>query len=47
MQEFVAHIRASAQDLLKTIREEGHISPASDAKLKELVTQFLAGFKTS
>jgi len=45
--EFVSHIRASAQDLLKTIREEGHISPASDAKLKELVTQFLAGFKSS
>jgi len=45
--EFVAHIRASAQDLLKTIREEGHISPASDAKLKELVTQFLSGFKTT
>jgi len=45
--EFVAHIRASSQDLLKTIREEGHISPASDAKLKELVTQFLSGFKTS
>jgi len=45
--EFVSHIRSSAQDLLKTIREEGHISPASDAKLKELVTSFLSGFKTS
>lgn len=45
--EFVSHIRSSAQDLLKTIREEGHISPASDAKLKELVTGFLSGFKTT
>jgi F-type H+-transporting ATPase subunit alpha len=43
----VSHIRSSAQDLLKTIREEGHISPATDAKLKELVTQFLSGFKTT
>uniref|UniRef100_A0AC34PVV0 ATP synthase subunit alpha n=1 Tax=Panagrolaimus sp. JU765 TaxID=591449 RepID=A0AC34PVV0_9BILA len=43
--EFLIHIRANAQELLKTIREEGHISPASDGKLKELVTNFLAGFK--
>lgn len=43
--EYLAHIRANAQDLLKTIREEGQISPASDGKLKELVTSFLAGFK--
>lgn len=43
--EFLIHIRANAQDLLKTIREEGSISPATDGKLKELVTNFLAGFK--
>ena len=43
--EFLVHIRANAQDLLKTIREEGQISPASDGKLKDLVTNFLAGFK--
>jgi|UniRef100_A0AC34G1S0 F-type H+-transporting ATPase subunit alpha len=43
--EYLIHIRSNAQDLLKVIREEGHISPASDAKLKDLVTNFLAGFK--
>ncbi|CAJ0565726.1 unnamed protein product, partial [Mesorhabditis spiculigera] len=43
--EFLAHIRASQQELLKTIREEGQITPASDAKLKDLVTSFLASFK--
>ncbi|CAJ0944066.1 unnamed protein product, partial [Mesorhabditis belari] len=43
--EFLAHIRATQQELLKTIREEGQISPASDTKLKELVTGFLASFK--
>jgi len=43
--EFLTHIRANAQDLLKIIREEGHISPQTDGKLKELVTSFLAGFK--
>ncbi|GMT28512.1 hypothetical protein PFISCL1PPCAC_19809, partial [Pristionchus fissidentatus] len=43
--EYLAHVRANAQDVLKTIREEGQISPATDAKLKDLVTSFLAGFK--
>ncbi|GMR53593.1 hypothetical protein PMAYCL1PPCAC_23788, partial [Pristionchus mayeri] len=43
--EYLAHVRANAQDVLKTIREEGQISPTTDAKLKDLVTSFLAGFK--
>jgi len=43
--EFLAHIRASAQDLLKVIREEGTITPTTDGKMKDLVTSFLAGFK--
>ncbi|KAI6208313.1 ATP synthase subunit alpha [Aphelenchoides besseyi] len=43
--EFVTHIRANSQDLLKTIREEGQISPQTDEKLKTLVTSFLGGFK--
>jgi F-type H+-transporting ATPase subunit alpha len=43
--EYVQHIRTNAIDTLKTIREEGSISPATDAKLKELVVNFLAGFK--
>lgn len=43
--EFLSHIRASAQPLLTTIREEGQISPASDGQLKEIVINFLSGFK--
>jgi F-type H+-transporting ATPase subunit alpha len=43
--EFLIHIRANEQELLKTIREEGQLSPTSDEKLKNLVINFLAGFK--
>jgi len=43
--DYLIHIRSNAQDLLKTIREEGHISPATDGRMKELTTSFLAGFK--
>ncbi|KAI6182179.1 ATP synthase subunit alpha [Aphelenchoides bicaudatus] len=45
--EYLSHIRAdsNAQTLLKTIKDEGQISPATDEKLKALVTGFLAGFK--
>ncbi|EPB76157.1 ATP synthase F1, alpha subunit [Ancylostoma ceylanicum] len=43
--EFLAHIRSTQQELLKTIHNEGQITPATDAKLKEVVTNFLATFK--
>jgi len=43
--EFVTHIRANCQDLLKIIREEGEIKPETDEKLKSLVTGFIASFK--
>jgi len=43
--EYLQHIRANATDLLKTIREEGQITPATDEKLKTLVQNFIAGFK--
>uniref|UniRef100_A0A915E9R9 ATP synthase subunit alpha, mitochondrial n=1 Tax=Ditylenchus dipsaci TaxID=166011 RepID=A0A915E9R9_9BILA len=43
--EFLIHIRANAQDLLKVIREEGQLSPQTDEKLKTLVIEFLSGFK--
>jgi len=43
--EFLAHINGTHQELLKTIREEGQITPATDAKLKETVINFLATFK--
>uniref|UniRef100_A0A915D462 ATP synthase alpha subunit C-terminal domain-containing protein n=1 Tax=Ditylenchus dipsaci TaxID=166011 RepID=A0A915D462_9BILA len=39
--EFLIHIRANAQDLLKVIREEGQLSPQTDEKLKTLVIEFL------
>jgi len=42
---FVAHIRANQQELLTTIRTEGQIKEGTEAKLKECVTSFLAGFK--
>lgn len=43
--EFLDHIRSSQQDLLATIRTDGQIKPETDAKLKEVVLNFLAGFK--
>jgi len=43
--EFLQHVKTNAQDILKSIREEGHITPPTDAKLKDLVINFLAGFK--
>ncbi|VDL69172.1 unnamed protein product, partial [Nippostrongylus brasiliensis] len=43
--EFLAHIRSTQQELLKTIHNEGQITPATDAKLKDVVTNFLATFK--
>ncbi|XP_065059929.1 ATP synthase subunit alpha, mitochondrial-like [Rhopilema esculentum] len=41
---FVKHIRSTQQELLKAIQTEGHISQASDEKLKAVVTSFLASF---
>ena len=43
--EFVAHIRGSQQEVLKRIREDGQITPETEAKLKEITTNFLAGFQ--
>merc|ERR1712029_520843 len=45
--EFLQHIRGSQQDLLKKIAAEGKIDDAADAKLKEIVTNFLVGFQGS
>ncbi|XP_008559284.1 ATP synthase subunit alpha, mitochondrial [Microplitis demolitor] len=42
--EFLAHIRASHKDLTATIAKENIISESSDAKLKKVVTDFLASF---
>lgn len=42
--EFLQHIKTTEQALLNQIAQEGQISPASDAKLKEVVTKYLATF---
>lgn len=43
--EFLAHLRASQQELLKTIREAGKITEETEAQLKKVVTTFLSGFQ--
>jgi len=43
--EFLKHLRASQQDLLKQIRADGQLTKDSDAKLKQVVVNFLAAFK--
>ncbi|XP_020841419.1 ATP synthase F(1) complex subunit alpha, mitochondrial [Phascolarctos cinereus] len=42
---FLAHVISQHQSLLSNIRTDGKISEQSDAKLKEIVTNFLAGFE--
>jgi F-type H+-transporting ATPase subunit alpha len=42
--EFLAHIRASHQELLKVIREAGKLTDETEAQLRKIVTEFLAGF---
>ena len=43
--EFLAHIRSSHQELLKQIREAGKLTDETEGKLKEIVTNFIAGFQ--
>uniref|UniRef100_A0A1E1X883 ATP synthase subunit alpha n=1 Tax=Amblyomma aureolatum TaxID=187763 RepID=A0A1E1X883_9ACAR len=42
--EFLQHIRSHHKDILAPIAQEGHISEATDAKLKSIVTSFIANF---
>uniref|UniRef100_A0A8B9LI85 ATP synthase subunit alpha n=1 Tax=Astyanax mexicanus TaxID=7994 RepID=A0A8B9LI85_ASTMX len=42
---FLQHILSQHQDLLATIRADGKISDAADAKLKEVVLNFLSSFE--
>lgn len=44
--EFLAHMKASHQDILDTIAKEGKISEDVDAKLKKIVTDFAATFQS-
>jgi len=42
--EFLAHIRSSQLELLKSIREAGKLTDETEAQLRKVVTDFLAGF---
>ncbi|KRY65278.1 ATP synthase subunit alpha, mitochondrial, partial [Trichinella pseudospiralis] len=44
-QEYLKYVRANHQHLLDTIRTEGKITDETEAKLKEVVTQFMNQFK--
>ncbi|KXJ16138.1 ATP synthase subunit alpha, mitochondrial [Exaiptasia diaphana] len=44
-QAFLPHIRSTQQELLKNIYDEGQISEANDAKLKQVVIDFLSAFE--
>jgi F-type H+-transporting ATPase subunit alpha len=44
-QKFLAHLKSSQQELLATVRKDGKITDETDAKLKEVVKSFLAGFQ--
>lgn len=43
--EFLKHLKASHTDLLETIRVEGQLSKDTDAKLRQIVVDFIAAFK--
>jgi len=44
--EFSAHIKASHPDIIESIKTNGEINPETDAKLKKVVTEFVASFLT-
>jgi len=44
-EQFLALMRTQHKDILQTIASEGKISDATDAKLKKIVTDFLASFQ--
>lgn len=43
--EFLKHLKASHQDLLDTIRVDGQLSKDTDAKLRQVVIDFIAAYK--
>ncbi|KAH8878025.1 ATP synthase subunit alpha isoform 3 [Schistosoma japonicum] len=45
--DFLKFVLANHQDLLKAIREDGELKPATDEKLKKIVVDFLAGYQVS
>ena len=43
-EEYMAHIKASHKDILTAIAADGQITEATDAKLKQVVADFVASF---
>ncbi|KAK9503548.1 hypothetical protein O3M35_010082 [Rhynocoris fuscipes] len=43
--QFLEHVRSSHKDLLEKIAKDSALSPEIEAKLAEIVTSFVAGFK--
>ena len=43
--EFLQHMKSSQQELLKSIREKGMIDDNDEARLKEVVSNFLTSFE--
>jgi len=43
--EYTAHLKTSHQAMLDQIRKDGQITPETDAKLKDVITNFLAGWQ--
>ena len=42
--KFMEHVKATQRPLLDQIGADGHLSEASDAALKKVVTDFMASF---
>jgi len=45
--EFLQHIKTSHKDVLQAIAKDGKITDETDAKLKKIVTEFLASFQAA
>ena len=43
--KFMEHVKATQRPLLDQIGKDGHLSEASDAALKKVVTDFMASFQ--
>merc|ERR1711878_69826 len=43
--KFMEHVKATQRPLLDQIGKDGHLSEASDAALKQVVTDFMASFQ--
>ena len=44
-QAFLQHLKGQHKDILESVRSKNEITPETDAKLKEIVQNFVASFK--